>query len=172
MLIYLKNCEMYLNRLNTIKWRLEWPKRKKWCFTGQMPAMFDFHLNCMALKESYVPSYWVVGLQADIYAWVNMLFTLCASATCARSSYTVQNARTTADAITKCFWRDNSCSCIHHLLADDIRMEQIFIICDSCLLKPKRWQIVSDNYDVSQGYLTILNIVFKCESPLAPTLSR
>ena len=32
-------------------------------FTGQNPEFFYFHENCLQMKKSYVPSYWVFGFK-------------------------------------------------------------------------------------------------------------
>ena len=46
------------------KMQVNMPKQKKWCFTGQMPELSYFLLNCLALKEYYVPSCWVFGCRS------------------------------------------------------------------------------------------------------------
>ena len=75
---------------NVLKWaehnkmQVNMIKTKEIVFTGWMPEMSYFLLNCLALKESYVPSCLVFGCR-QIWAWGSMLITFCTYVTSERT---------------------------------------------------------------------------------------
>ena len=108
MLIYLKNCKLYLNdnkiQVNiakTTKIVFHRPNAKNVSYLSELPRI-----------ERVSLAKWLdVWLQADMCIRKHMLITFCTFVSMHVFIYTIEKASITTGAVTKCFWCYNSWSC-------------------------------------------------------------